>query len=143
MPIINQMRVHLDERGVLVSWLVKIMLGLAVAGVIAFDLGSILVNYFTLDSAANDTAIALSLGFEHADPFGTADHDVFMRAKEIIESGDSGASDAKVIRNGTNLDDQGFIHVELKRVAKTLVAKYIPPLRKYTRARVSGHAATN
>ena len=52
-----------DERGILVSWLVKLLLGLAIAGLLLFEVGAIAVNTFTLSSSANDIAIAaLALG---------------------------------------------------------------------------------
>lgn len=131
-----------NERGVVVSWLLKLLVGLAVVAVILFDAGSILVNYFTLDGAANDTAIALSLSIE-PDDFGTNDEEVFEAAKSVVASGSTNAADAKVLRNGTNVDEEGIIHVKLRRTATTFVVKHISAIRKWARATAEGQASTN
>ncbi|HWL64866.1 MAG TPA: hypothetical protein VNP73_02735 [Actinomycetota bacterium] len=131
-----------DERGVLVSWLIKIILVLGVLGVIVFDGASIMVNIFTLDSSANDTAIAVSLQVE-PDQFGRNDQEVFDKTKAVIASDDTGAANAKVIRNGTVVDEEGNVHVKLRRVATTLVVRYIAPLKKWTVATAEGSASTN
>src|SRR5688572_31019160 len=98
MPISN-------ERGVIISWLVKLVLTLAVIGVIVFDFGSIAVNYFTLDSAADDAAVALSLAID-TDAFGTNDAEVVQGAKNLIASDESLAGDARVIAKRTHVDEQ-------------------------------------
>src|SRR3712207_6728399 len=95
-----------DERGVVVSWLLKILLVLSILGVIIFDAASILVNIFTLDSSAKDTAIAVSLAVE-ADQFGRNDQEVVDKTKEIIATDQTGAANAKVIEKGTVVDEEG------------------------------------
>src|SRR5687768_8523579 len=116
------MRLLRDQRGIVISWLVKITLFLAIVGVFVFDAGSILVNVFTLDSAADDTAIALSLVITD-DPFGRSDQVVFEQAQSLVASDDTLAGDARVIQNGTFVDEQGVVHVKLRRVADTLVVE--------------------
>ncbi len=132
---------HRDERGILLSWLAKIVVGIAMFGVIAYDGGSILFNYFTLDSAADDLALALSLAIE-TDDFGTNDEEVFEGAKTLIAAGQVDASGARVVRNGTGVDEEGIIHVKLKRVASTIVVERIAPLQKWARATGEGQAST-
>lgn len=131
-----------DERGIVISWLIKVVLMLAVVGSIAFDGASILVNTFTLDSAADDTALALSLQID-TDEFGTNDQEVLLAAQSFIASGESSAQDAKVVPNGTHVDEQGVIHVKLKRAAKTIVVSRVEAIRKWGIARGEGRAATN
>lgn len=130
-----------NERGVVVSWLVKILVGFVIVGVIIFDAGSILVNYFTLDSSATDTAIALSLAIE-PDEFGTNDEQVYQAAKILVAGGTTNAADAKVVHNGTNVDEEGVIHVKLKRVANTIVVKRIAAIAKWAKAKAEGSAST-
>ena len=136
------MRVHEDQRGIVISWLVKVTLFLAVVGVFVFDAGSIVVNIFTLDSAADDTAIALSL---IVDPrtVGLDDRRVFEQSQLLVASDETLASDARVIENGTHLDDQGVVHVKLVRVADTLVVDQFTALKKWARATAEGSASTN
>jgi hypothetical protein len=133
---------HQDERGIIISWLIKVTLFLAVVGVFVFDAGSIVVNIFTLDSAADDTAIALSL---IVDPqqVGLDDSRVFEQAQLLVASDETLASDARVVRNGTHLDDQGVVHVKLVRVADTLVVEQFTALKKWARATAEGSASTN
>lgn len=131
-----------NERGVIVSWLMKLLVGLAVVAVIMFDAGSILVNTFTLDTAADDTAIALSLAI-NPDQFGTNDEEVFLAAKELVASGTTNAADAKVVHSGTNVDEESVIHVKLKRTANTIVVKRISAIEKWARATAEGQASTN
>ena len=130
-----------NERGVIISWLFKLVLFLALVGVIVFDAGSILVNVFTLDSAADDTAIALSLIVD-PDEFGTNDQQVFDQASLLVASDTTLAGDAKVIQNGTHVDEQGVVHVKLRRVADTLVVEQFTALRKWARATAEGSAST-
>lgn len=131
-----------DERGIIVSWLVKLVVMLAVLGVIVFDIGSIVVNYFTLDSAADDAALALSLAVE-TDDFGTNDAQVVEAAKQLIATDVSLAQDARVVARRTHVDENGVIYVTLRRRANTLVVDQIDALRKYGVAIVEGQASTD
>ena len=130
-----------NERGVIVSWFAKLLVGLAVVAVVLFDTGSIVINYFTLDGAADDTATALSLAFE-TDQFGTNDEQLYEAAKELVATGTTNAADAKVVHAGTNVDENGVIHVKLKRVAKTLVVERIEAISKWAKATAEGQAST-
>ena len=135
------MRLHGDERGVIISWLVKIVLFLAVAGVVLFDAGSILVNNVTLDSSSDDLAIAVSLIVDTGIPNQYTDVEVWQLAKDTAKR--ESITGVRVIQNGTEVDDEGVVHIHLRRKAKTLVAKYIPPLEDLTVANVSGQAGIN
>ena len=141
-PIITVVRGIDNERGVLVSWLMKLAIGFAIAGVVLFDGGSIMVNYFTLDSAADDTAVAVSLAID-TDQFGSNDEEVYMKTVEIVASDSTGAANAKVVHNGTFVDEQRVIHVKLKRVANTFVVKHISAIAKWARAVAEGTALAN
>ena len=136
------MSIARDERGVIVNWLVKLVLGLAVLGVIVFDFGSIAVNYFTLDSAADDAAVALSLAIE-TDDFGTNDAQVVQAAETLIASDDSLAGDARVIVRRTHVDEDGVIHITLRRAADTLLVDQIDAIRQWGVATAEGSASTN
>lgn len=133
-----------SERGIVADWLVKLVIGFAIFGVIAFDAGSILVNYFTLDSGADDIAKSLSVTVA-----GTAgqtisvnDQEVFLMATEAANAEDGGVEGAKVLRKGTNIDDAGVIHVRLRRTATTLIVKRIGAISKWARATADGQAGT-
>lgn len=136
------MRVHEDQRGVVIGWLVRLTLFLAVIGVLVFDAGSILVNVFTLDSAADDTAVALSLIVDPS-TVGLDDRRVFEQAQLLVASDETLAGDARVLESGTHIDDQGVVHVTLVRVADTLVVDQFTALKKWARATAEGTASTN
>ena len=136
------MSVTRDERGVIINWLVKLVLTLAIFGVIVFDFGSIAVNYFTLDSAADDAAVALSLAID-TDDFGTNDAQVVQAAENLIASDESLAGDARVVDARTHVDEQGVIHITLRRAADTLVVDQIDAIRKWGVATTEGSASTN
>ena len=110
-----------NDRGIVASWLAKIVVGIAIFGVIAFDAGSILVNFFTLDTAADDLAIALSLDIPRSEAAQFTDEEVLDLARELVADPDNGIEGAKVLRNGTHLDDEDVIHVRLRRSADTLI----------------------
>lgn len=132
-----------DERGIIADWLVKVVLGIAIFGVIAYDAGSIAVNYFTLDSAANDVAIAVSttVGTSSSARNYTAD-EIFRLAKAEVEAEDGGVADAKVLREGTNIGPEGIVHIRLTRLADSLIVKRIGAIKKWARATADGQAGT-
>lgn len=142
-PRDNRRMVIKDERGIVADWLVKLVIGFAIFGVIAFDAGSILVNYFTLDSAANDVAIAVSttVGTSSAARNFT-DSEIYELAKAEVEAVDGGVANAKVLRIGTQIDDTGVVHIRLRRVADTLIVKRIGAIEKWARATADGQAGT-
>jgi hypothetical protein len=132
-----------DERGIIGDWVIKIFLGIAIFGVIAFDAGSILVNLFTLDTAADDVAIAVSLRVGTSDPRSFSDDEVFRLAQEEVASEDGGVENAKVLRQGTEMDDEGIVHVRLRRIADTLIVQRIGAIQNWARATANGQAGTS
>ena len=132
-----------NERGIVADWFVKLAIGFVVIGVIAFDAGSILVNYFTLDSGANDVAIAVSttVGTSSAAANFT-DEEIRELALAEVTSEDGGVEGAKVLKKGTDIDDAGVVHIRLRRVADTLIVKRISAISKWARATADGQAGT-
>lgn len=132
-----------DERGIIANWLVKIVIGMAVIGVIGYDAGSILVNHFTLDSGANDVAIAVSTTVATAsNARNFTPHEIYQMAKAEVESEDGGVEGARVVRSGTEIDMDGVVRIRLRRVADTLIVKRIGPLRRWARATATGQSGT-
>jgi len=143
-PIIATMKRSNDETGVILGWFIRVGLVLAVLAVVLFDIGSIVVNSVGLSSSAEDVAIAVSITV--ADRSGAVilpDSVVYDLAVDVVESEANGVSGARVLRRGTEMDQEGIVYVRLRRRAETLVADLIGPLKKYTIATVSGQAGTN
>ncbi len=132
-----------NQRGIIGDWLVKLVIGFAVFGVIAFDTGSILVNYFTLDSGADDVAVAVStsVGASSAASNYTP-QEIRQLALAEVNSEDGGVEGAKVLKEGTDIDEAGVVHIRLRRVADTLVVKRIGAIAKWARATADGQAGT-
>ena len=144
LSIIEHMRGKKDESGIIINWLVKVGVFLAILGVIGFDGGSIVINTVTLSSSAEDVAIAISLKVEDA-PVNSnfSASQIYAMAVEEVKDEESGVAGAKVLRKGTEIDAQGVVHVRLRRRVDTLVTKYIGPLEKYTVSTGTGQAGTN
>jgi hypothetical protein len=136
------MRFVEDERGVVIDWLLKLVLFLAVLGVVGYDAGSIAVNHFTLDSAANDTANAVSLAISER-PFPPNQNQLWLDVKQLVASGETGAGTARVVEEGTFVDSFGIVHVTLRRKADTLIVKHIPAFSGWAKATADGRAASN
>jgi hypothetical protein len=130
-----------DESGVIVSWLVRIVLLLGVIGVVLFDLGSIVVNNVTLSSTAEEIAIAVSIEVSENRGGFFPETQIYDMAVAEVEA--EGIEGVRVVRKGTNLDEEGIVHIRLRRRAETLVADLIGPLKKFTVATASGQAGTN
>ncbi|MDP9067685.1 MAG: hypothetical protein M3N53_04950 [Actinomycetota bacterium] len=132
-----------DQRGIIGDWIVKVVLGMAIFAVIAYDAGSILVNYFTLDSGADDVAIAVSLIVGTTGNAGQyTDEEIYQLAKAEVNSEDGGVEGARVLREGTNIDDTGVVHIRLRRTADSLIVSRIGPIAKWARATSDGQAGT-
>ena len=131
-----------DESGILLNWLLKLVAILAVLGVIAFDVGSIVVNTVTLDGSARDVAIAVSIDVDQSASNFFTDQQIFDMAVAQVNHETEGISGAKVLRNGTGIDEDGVIHVRLRRKAKTLVTGLIGPLEKFAVGKADGSAGS-
>jgi hypothetical protein len=136
------MTLHQNEQGIIADWLVKLVIGMFLFGVILFDVGAILVNFFTLDSAADDVAVAVSTDVGAGEDNQFTDQEIFKMVKEVVDSPDNGVQDARVLRRGTGIDDEGTITIRLRRVANTLVVGRIGAIEDWARATTNGRAGT-
>lgn len=132
-----------DERGIVADWLIKIVIGLAVFGVIAYDAGSILVNHFTLDSSADDIAVGVSTDIGAASRANQYTPDeVWRLAKARVEDEEEGVKGARVAKEGTFIDETGVVHIRLRRTADTLIVRRIGAIEDWARATTDGQAGT-
>jgi hypothetical protein len=136
------MTLHRNEQGIIADWLVKLVIGMVLFGVILFDVGAILVNFFTLDSAADDVAVAVSTDVGAGEDNQFTDQEILTMVKEVVASPDNGVQDARVLRRGTGIDDEGTITIRLRRVADTLVVGRIGAIEDWAKATTNGRAGT-
>jgi hypothetical protein len=127
--------VKLNERGVIADWLLKLIAGIAIAGVVMFDAGSIVVNFFTLDSTADEiaTSITHSLATKEIEPI---QRDIELKAKEL-------AGEAKVRLLRAELGSDGVLHIKLRRTASTVVVGRIGPIEDWAKATADADATTS
>lgn len=113
----------------IVGWLVKLVVGLALAAVVVFDGGSILVNFFTLDSTAKDIANAVSTDLAT----GTS-----VNARVLEDKAEALAEDANARLLEFSVDNEKNVYVKLRRKASTLVVGKIDWIDHWARATAEG-----
>jgi hypothetical protein len=123
-----------DERGVIIDWLGKTVLLLALFGVMLFDGASVTVNHLGLASTAEDIAAAVS-----TDVTGSSTADAVALEDEARALAHEAG--ARLVR--AELDIQGVVHVKLRRRAKTLILGRVGATKEWTLATASARAATD
>ena len=123
-----------DERGILVSWLVKLVLGLAVAGLVLFEAGAIAVNAFTLSSTASDIAIAVSTSAAQSGGAGPNTSQLEIEAKDLAKEAGARLVSLKVDTS------QRIVYVTLRRRADTLIIQRFNAIEGWGRATSEGQA---
>ena len=123
-----------DERGIVVSWIVKLLLGLAVFGAMLFDAGSITTNYFGLQTTADEIAATMSTLERSGEAFN-------QRILEENAAALAREANAKLV--SAELDSQGVIHIRLRRRARTLIVSNIGAIKDWGRATAAGKASTD
>lgn len=121
-----------DERGVILGWLAKLMIAFVVVAIAIFDGGAILINFFTLDSTADDIARELT-----TDTIGQtfpSQANLEIRARQRARE-----ADARLV--SVSVDESRRIHLTLRRRATTLVVGRIPPIADWALATAEGEYA--
>jgi hypothetical protein len=124
-----------DDRGIVINWLVKILIALAIGGVILFDAGSIAVNFFGLDGAADEIANQMATDITSGKLNIQDESGLELEAQKEARK-----RDAKLTK--FEVDLEGNIHIRLKRVAETLIVSRIPPIEDWAKSTAEGQAST-
>lgn len=132
-----------DERGIVVSWLVRVVVGLALVGVVLFDAGSIVVNFFTLDGAADEVALTVSTDLATGTPVVPNLECTRRSTAPACEVVFAVARDKGVRIVSAHFDQEGIFHVELRRAAETLIVGRIGAIEDWATATASSQADTN
>lgn len=94
------------------GWLLKVVVGFALVGVVLFEAGSPLVTRAQIDAVAHDAADAAGLEMvQHGD---------VQRAQQAAEEV---AAENDVRLTAFGVDPQGVVHVTVEREARSLVLK--------------------
>ncbi|HEX2294404.1 MAG TPA: hypothetical protein VHN37_03760 [Actinomycetota bacterium] len=139
----NTTELRRDERGIVVAWLVRLVVGLALLGVVLFDAGAIVVNFFTLDGTADEVALEVAADLATG---GTAVPN--LECTRRLNNTACGVvydvareKDVRVVT--ARFDQEGVFYVELRRTADTLVVGRIGPIEDWAKATASAQADTN
>lgn len=121
-----------DEHGLIVGWLGKLLMAFVLVGIVIFDGGAILINFFTLDSTADDIAREIT-----TDTIGQS----FVSQANLEAAAREHAREAGARLVSVSVDESRRIQLVLRRRATTLVVGKIPPIADWARATAEGQYA--
>lgn len=121
------MKLVQDERGIILSWILKLLVSLAIFGVALFEAGAVIVARVSVDRIAIDAA--QEAGLEYKRTKSTA------KAQGVAERF-AERNDAELVEFDV-LDRGELILVTVEKVAPTLFIERIPGLKDYTIARAT------
>jgi hypothetical protein len=124
-----------DERGVIATWMARIVVWFAIVAVLLFDAGAIVVNYVGLESTTRDVANTLARDIVDArrSPNPT---ELTASARALTR-----AAGARLV--DVSIDPEGILHVRTKRPANTLVVSRIEAFERWGEATATAHASTS
>lgn len=132
-----------DERGIVTGWIVRIVVGLALLGVVLFDAGAIVVNYFSVDSAADEVALDVVARIGSGEEV-IPNRECMRRAVDSTCRAVYDVAREKDIRIvSARFDADGVFHVTARRTADTLLVGRIGAIEDWATATASAQADTN
>ena len=118
------------ERGdIILGWLTKLVIGISIAGVVAFDGVSIGVAHVSAIDDANSAALAASRAWQTSHDMSQALQAAQQTAAEHGET---------VVEASLHFDSDGTAHVDIERDATTLVVRHIHALRSWMEITAAG-----
>jgi nitrogen fixation protein FixH len=113
------------ERGIVLGWILRIVMGVALAGVLLYEAGAVIVAAIDADtaarSAAQEAASTYARNQDAAAARADADHEASLEGSAVTAFR-AGASAAP---------GQWVVTVTVRKSAKTLFIQHIPGLRRY------------
>ncbi|HEX3004434.1 MAG TPA: hypothetical protein VHO27_09480 [Angustibacter sp.] len=120
-----------DAGGIVLGWLTRLTVVLAIVGVIAFDGISIVTSRLSLEDAGNQAARSASETWEST-------HDIRAALASAQRTATEANADTTVVSDSLSVDADGTAHLVVTREASTLVARHIGPMRHWVELRVQG-----
>lgn len=135
---------HRDERGIVVSWLVRILLSIALAGVVLFDVGSIVVNFFSVHDTAQSVAASVTTDLASGGIDAVPNLECVRRLRApACRRAYAVARDEGVEILSASFDERGRFHVEVRKTAGTVIVGRISAIESWATATASASADTN
>lgn len=122
-----------DERGLITGFVIRMVLGLVIAGMVLFDLGALAVNFFSVDQTAGIVAeaIAEQIATDELDPFDP--RAVRKEARKLAKEGGAKLIEFEASRSS--------VTIKLEKEARTLIVKRVPAFRDWGRATAEARAS--
>ena len=111
-----------DQGGVIVSWLLKVAIVLAVGAVVIFDAISLGYSH----TAVLDDARAVARSASHSVLAQENDTQIVRTAQQTADE-----RGVELVVENMTLDENGAVTVTVRRTAPTLLMHRIPPLREF------------
>jgi hypothetical protein len=119
-----------DRGDVILSWLSRVVVVLAITAVIGFDALSIAVAHVSATDDANTAAVAASAAWRT---------DKGALSPTLLAAQTSAAQhDEIVLPTSLTVERDGTVHLKLQRHATTLVVRHIGPLKSWADVIVKG-----
>jgi hypothetical protein len=119
-------RVHSDQRGIVLGWIVRIILGIALAGVLLYEAGAVVITSVNADNAARSAAQEAVTTYAHSHNLDEAKKDAQKQAAE------EGAVVVAFQADSNGLGGQSHVTVTVRKIAKTLFIQRIGFLKRFT-----------
>jgi hypothetical protein len=127
------MNLHLDERGFVAGWAVKLALFLALLGIVIYDGAAVAVNMFQLDGISHDVAVEVTeAAGDHISPLLLE-----RSAKKIAK--EHGASLVGVELS----QDKEILRVTIRRDADTVVINRVDQISHWGQTSATGKSFTH
>jgi hypothetical protein len=114
---------------VISRWLIKIVVGIALAGFVLFEVGSPIVTKIILDGQAHDAATDAAKDYFSGHDVGKA---------QAVAQHDADGDGATLA--AFSVDDQGTVHVTLSKKAKSYVLHNFGPTKHWYDVKVTASA---
>lgn len=121
-----------DERGLLASWAVKLILFLALLGIVIYDGAAIAVNAFQLDTVSDEVALEVSSS--------ARDKSLFTLEREAKQAARD--RDARLVEVKLNAD-KSVLRVTIRREANTLLVSRFERTSDWGRMSATGKISTD
>ena len=118
-----------DNGDIILGWLTKLVVGISLTGVVAFDGVSIGVAHVSTVDDANSAALAASHAWQDSHDMNRALQAATQTAAQHGET---------VVDNSLTFDTDGTAHVSVRREATTLIVRHIHALRSWIEITASG-----
>jgi hypothetical protein len=124
--------VRRDSGSIVVGWLTKVAIAVAVVGVMLFDVLSVTAANLGASDDASQAATVAQAEWRNS-------HDVQVAYDAAVESLPSDSE--SISPSSFRIDPDGTVHLVVRRDAKTVLVRHIGPLKHYANVHASGEAS--